>query len=1517
MIVQNITSVKTIKGNVMSKNSPHTTAIKEDQKLKSKSLEVRTNTSLVKYKSDVIKGVTEWSEDDTAAGGRVGDGVNTNQNEQGQQTQGRIWEQMEFGETRGKTPTRGGKGGSPLEAKCGGREEDQSRLGELHKGPSEHQDKTRARTPAQGGKGGNPLEAEGGGRGEEMEETGKPQARPRAHPRNGENERENQNDKGIRVTTKPCKKGKNFGQRGTNNRKVGVENQVKVGAWNAAESATQNFEKIVNRVAITIEELKMDILGIVEANIYPNTIKDGLKIAGYNMEIGRGVEKEVGANARVIVYISKDLDYKRRRDLEELSEMPTIWVEVGNKGKGKFLCCTVYREHKHWGGNNEELRVQNQRNRWREWLNSLVHIWEGKEEAIVMGDFNIDMGRKESGMKARMQSDTRSQVISKGWRQMIDEATRKTKATGKDWVCSKIDWIIANKPERIKSTGVEWVGSGADHALVWAKKDMGANFRRARKTRKRVWKAFSQERLEEEANTTCWELGEGGENEEEIERMVATLEETIKKVMEKVAPMKTVVVKKAKNKWLSEETKERIAIVKKLQAKYMESGSAMDKEAWKQKRRRVGAEIKNAKRKYTKKGLMDKDKCSKTMWQGVKDHLGWESTGAPTRLEIVEAEKDKKVTRVLVNPGDIAEAITKAFEEKGEKVKKAIGEPEGNYMKEVNRLHKGNVGKFTLGKIVEKDVRDRLRKVDNKPSYGEDEISYTDLKLLEKWVVKPLTRIFQASVDKGIFPRRWKSSRIKPLWKGEGNPKEKPESYRPVALLSAMGRLLEGIVAERMDDYAESRGLVHKQVHGFRKHRGVGTGMLKLWEEVLKDGGTGKKVVALAFLDVSAGFDSVPHTQLMRKLEAVGYDKGALKWLSDYLTGRWQYVVIEATDGRKYEMPVGTPQGGALGPSMWREYTNDLPESCKGAEQEEDEDGEGGESWGNPVEANQIAEGEPDKRKAQSEIGGETRPRPREPKDEAQGDGRGEEGENWGNPVEADLKPDGGQEGRTEAWELSHWVDSKKVQGKEEEHDRSLRRRGLMRGKERMEGVEGPDRLNYRGGKRQGERECVLYADDTTAKVTGELWPELEVKLTRMLGPMFANMKEDRLKVNEDKTGLIIVGDRKARRRLLKGGGTRALELSGKEIRPETMKKSLGLIISENMNWTDQVNDTTRRCKYKLRSLKKLKGVVHKEQRKKLAEGVILSVLHMHLEIISMGRRVDLDALQRVQNAAMMWVGGEGRRAFRVEKAKEQTGWLDIGQVAAKATILQAMKVMYEDKQEGLMEKIATKDKQGRPRVKNVSKEELEKMSVWMRKSWSTRARRWLKMMPAELRERNPWKESTKKAVKMWVRENVGSRGEDNILWGRWQSEGKQEGQQIEEKKRKKPPTSSKQMKKMGEPVRKEKKEELEANKALKSESLRQGEDKSPQKLTRKEEKTRREERKVAREVRRKKTKENRLNREKKAKIAKEKLENEGLRRNKNQQVLRDWLKGGSMKLPKQDETRGAKRQGPPKTGIG
>ena len=176
----------------------------------------------------------------------------------------------------------------------------------------------------------------------------------------------------------------------------------------------------------------------------------------------------------------------------------------------------------------------------------------------------------------------------------------------------------------------------------------------------------------------------------------------------------------------------------------------------------------------------------------------------------------------------------------------------------------------------------------------------------------------------------------------------------------------------------------------------------------MKEGGEGKKIVAMALIDVSAGFDSVPHTQLLRKLEGIGYGTGALKWISDYLTGRSQYVVVEAEDGRRFSMPVGTPQGGALGPILWREYTNDLPECVKGN------------STGNGGEKDDKEEGE------------------------------------WGH--------------QKQDWSLSDWVDTKPDQGMEEMHDAKMRGEGAMpsRRGESVQHQQGPDRLLYRAGGRGG-----------------------------------------------------------------------------------------------------------------------------------------------------------------------------------------------------------------------------------------------------------------------------------------------------------------------------------------------------------------------------------------------------------------------------------------------------------------
>ena len=173
-------------------------AIKEDVMMKSMSLGVKLENDLKKNKTKLIEYVTDLVEDGVIE--KEQEGFRANQQEQGLISQGRIWENTETC----------GRRGNPLET----RKKPVATLGELHKGPSEHQTESAKKTPTQGGKGGNPLEAECGGREENQGKLGELQKGLSDCQTKRESGRSNQNVKGIRPKPKLCKKGKNGERRG-------------------------------------------------------------------------------------------------------------------------------------------------------------------------------------------------------------------------------------------------------------------------------------------------------------------------------------------------------------------------------------------------------------------------------------------------------------------------------------------------------------------------------------------------------------------------------------------------------------------------------------------------------------------------------------------------------------------------------------------------------------------------------------------------------------------------------------------------------------------------------------------------------------------------------------------------------------------------------------------------------------------------------------------------------------------------------------------------------------------------------------------------------------------------------------------------------------------------------------------------------------------------------------------------------------------------------------------------------
>ena len=184
--------------------------------------------------------------------------------------------------------------------------------------------------------------------------------------------------------------------------------------------------------------------------------------------------------------------------------------------------------------------------------------------------------------------------------------------------------------------------------------------------------------------------------------------------------------------------------------------------------------------------------------------------------------------------------------------------------------------------------------------------------------------IVNESLSHGIFPSQLKNAAVKPSIKKQDGNINDYKNYRPISNLPFLSKILEKCVLQQLDVHLTTNNLHAEHQSGYKKFHSCETATLRIYNDLLCITDNDKQAILL-LLDLSAAFDTINHTILLKKLRhSFGLKDQVYNWFESYLAGRSFNVIIGNCKSNRSFLRIGVPQGSLLGPILFILYTKDL-----------------------------------------------------------------------------------------------------------------------------------------------------------------------------------------------------------------------------------------------------------------------------------------------------------------------------------------------------------------------------------------------------------------------------------------------------------------------------------------------------------------------------------------------------------------------------------------------------------------
>jgi len=635
----------------------------------------------------------------------------------------------------------------------------------------------------------------------------------------------------------------------------------------------------------------LDVIGITETWARPDIVDAEYEIDGYQLY---RKDHSTGYGG-VMMYVKNDIRSAINDELTVCDFEDSIWCTIEVCNGEKLAVGTIYRSTSSANQNDDRLLE----------LLTKAATSRNKDRLLIMGDFNlpeIDYDKfvvrgDDNSYQQRFFDKTQDLFFV----QNVFDETRYRHGQ----LPSRLDYVFTMNEDEIADLQYMNPLGCSDHVGLSWKYDCSLASCKKNAVGRAYWKADYGE-MSRSLKLVDWDdLVKDKSIEETWLLIVAKYEE----IVDKYVP-ETRRSKKKKLTFLSKETKKLINKREKLFRNYTKTGRDIDFDKYKKVRNAVNSAIRKEKLEETNKRCRIYKDNKKAFFGFVRSKQRSSGNALHVRME----------------SGNMTQTPEEAAGELSSYFKSVYTEEDTLLIPSFEPVGLKKPPKMDNIVIQEEEVYKCLKKLKQDKSPGPDNMHPAVLKnLAEDWT-KPLTILFQRSVQQGILPQDWKSANVTPIFK-KGSRVE-VNNYRPVALTSVACKLLETIIRNNVVKHMETNSLFSQQQHGFTRGRSCLTNLLESledWTAALEEG-CGLDVL---YLDYQKAFDTVPHKRLLEKIKWYGISDSLCKWISEFVSNRQMRVVTDGGSSNWNCVKSGVPQGSVLGPLLFVIYVNELPHLLK------------------------------------------------------------------------------------------------------------------------------------------------------------------------------------------------------------------------------------------------------------------------------------------------------------------------------------------------------------------------------------------------------------------------------------------------------------------------------------------------------------------------------------------------------------------------------------------------------------